>query len=90
MHCCYLPRRSVAAASKSKHVSLLDMKRANNIAITLSRFKVSNDEIKKAILTLDTGILDLDQLQMLLTLLPTSDEIKMLKVGGLPGCLMHF
>lgn len=56
------------------------MKRANNIAITLSRFKVSNDEIKKAILTLDTGILDLDQLQMLLTLLPTSDEIKMLKV----------
>jgi dishevelled associated activator of morphogenesis len=62
-------------------VTLLEMKRANNIAITLSRFKVSNDEIKKAILTLDTGILDLDQLQMLLTLLPTSDEIKMLKVG---------
>jgi hypothetical protein len=38
----------------------------------VGRFKVPNDDIKRAILTLDTTILDLDSLQMLLALLPTS------------------
>jgi len=55
------------------------LKRANNIAITLSRFKQSHSEIKQAILTLDDSVLSLDQLQMLLALLPNSDEVKMLK-----------
>ena len=67
------------AVPRSKTVSLLDVKRANNIAITLSRFKFSNKEIKDAILTLNEGLLSLEQLQMLLTLLPTADEVKMLK-----------
>ena len=57
---------------KSKNVQLLDLKRANNIAITLSRFKLSNSEIKQAILKLDSTTLTFDHLQMLLTLLPTS------------------
>ena len=40
------------------------MKRSNNIAITLSRFKYSNKEIRDAILTLNEGLLSLEQLQV--------------------------
>ncbi|EKX39718.1 hypothetical protein GUITHDRAFT_89015 [Guillardia theta CCMP2712] len=71
--------KASSSKDKKKAIQLLDLKRANNIAITLSRFKSSNAEIKNAILTLDEGLLSLEQLQMLLTLLPTPDEIRMLK-----------
>ena len=65
--------------SGKKAVSLLDLKRANNIAITLSRFKQSNADIRAAILTLDDATLSVDALHMLLSLLPTADELKALR-----------
>ena len=37
------------------------MQRSNNIAIALSRFKVSNDTICDAILRLDESVLSLEQ-----------------------------
>ena len=64
---------------KSKVVTLLDLKRANNIAISLSRFKCTHKEIQEAIVSLDEQLLSLEQLQAILGLLPTSDEMKMLK-----------
>jgi hypothetical protein len=89
------PEREAAAAAKKKRakaaadgaagggrrsaVQLLDLKRANNIAITLARFKQSNADIRGAILTLDDAALSVDALHMLLALLPTPDELKALR-----------
>ena len=63
------------AGGARKAVQLLDLKRANNIAITLSRFKQSNADIRSAILTLDDAALSVEALHMLLALLPTADEV---------------
>ncbi len=68
-----------AGSGGSKVVRLLDLKRANNIAITLSRFKQSNADTRAAILTLDDTALSVEALHMLLSLLPTPDELKALR-----------
>jgi hypothetical protein len=71
--------RAVAAKKKNATVALLDMQRSNNIAIALSRFKATNEQICEAIISLDELLLSLEQLQMLLSLLPNTEELKMLR-----------
>lgn len=73
-----------AGAEKKKNkptsVSLLDMKRSQNLSIMLSRFgKLSFDEIKKAILQLDEEVLTLENATALKNFAPEPDEISMIK-----------
>eukprot|EP00960_Hanusia_phi_P007179 204245-Hanusia_phi.AAC.1 len=63
----------------SKFVSLLDMKRAQNIGIALAQFRCSHDEICRAILEMDMDVLDLDKLLSLKSMLPSADEEKTLQ-----------
>ena len=72
-------------------VTLVDLKRANNVGVShsiflltfvgilLSRIKVPTVEIKKAIEILDEKTLSLDNSRALMRLVPSDDEIEMLK-----------
>ncbi|ELR17045.1 formin domain containing protein [Acanthamoeba castellanii str. Neff] len=63
---------------KETNVTLLDPKRANNCAIALSRFKMSNEDIKQAILRLDESKLSAESVETLLNYIPTPEEIEQL------------
>eukprot|EP01112_Ceratiomyxa_fruticulosa_P021198 TRINITY_DN7396_c0_g1_i1.p2 TRINITY_DN7396_c0_g1~~TRINITY_DN7396_c0_g1_i1.p2 ORF type:complete len:351 (-),score=91.40 TRINITY_DN7396_c0_g1_i1:574-1626(-) len=60
-------------------VNLLDIKRANNVGILLSRIKATPAAIRKAIETLDENALSLDNSKSLLKLAPTDEEKTTLK-----------
>jgi len=59
--------------------SLLDITRANNIAIMLRRIKTDIREIREAILQVDDHKLSVDELQFIARQLPTPEEINRLK-----------
>jgi cytokinesis protein len=60
-------------------VKLIGGQRATNIEITLKRFKLSHAELKHAILSLDESVLDLEGTSLLMTCMPTSDELKIVQ-----------
>ena len=57
--------------------TLLDPKRANNIAIVLSRFKMPFDEIREAVLALDSTTLSAEGVQSLLKCVPSAEELEL-------------
>ncbi|CAG8457272.1 24000_t:CDS:10 [Dentiscutata erythropus] len=64
---------------KSVFTTLLDINRANNIAIMLARIKFSYSEIKNSILELNDETLTVDNLKNLKSYAPTTDEIELVK-----------
>ena len=61
---------------KVSTVTLIDAKRANNTAIMLSRFKITYEEIKMAILEADEEKLPLDKIAAVLQFAPTVEEVR--------------
>ena len=59
--------------------ALLDMKRANNVAIRLSLFKMSAEELCTAVTSLDERKLSAEDFVALSTIMPTAEEIKLVK-----------
>ncbi|XP_060736538.1 disheveled-associated activator of morphogenesis 1 [Tachysurus vachellii] len=69
-----------AAVKKVKELSVIDGRRAQNCNILLSRLKLSNDEIKKAIMTMDEQEdLPKDMLEQLLKFVPEKSDIDLLE-----------
>eukprot|EP01116_Phalansterium_solitarium_P008805 TRINITY_DN2276_c0_g5_i1.p1 TRINITY_DN2276_c0_g5~~TRINITY_DN2276_c0_g5_i1.p1 ORF type:complete len:948 (-),score=328.88 TRINITY_DN2276_c0_g5_i1:72-2915(-) len=64
---------------KSTTVSLLDMQRANNISIVLSPLKLPIEEIRAALIALDETKISIEVLAGLRRLVPTKEEIELLK-----------
>ncbi|NWY93748.1 DAAM1 protein, partial [Loxia curvirostra] len=65
---------------KVKELSVIDGRRAQNCNILLSRLKLSNDEIKRAILTMDEQEdLPKDMLEQLLKFVPEKGDIDLLE-----------
>jgi diaphanous 1 len=65
-----------ATPGKTRNVTtLLDITRANNIAIMLSRIKLTFPEIKKCILELNDEKLSVDDLRAISKHLPTGEEV---------------
>ncbi|XP_078262736.1 disheveled-associated activator of morphogenesis 1 isoform X2 [Rhinoraja longicauda] len=65
---------------KVKELSVVDGRRAQNCNILLSRLKLSNDEIKRAILTMDEQEdLPKDMLEQLLKFVPEKSDIDVLE-----------
>eukprot|EP00761_Pharyngomonas_kirbyi_P012337 gb/GECH01012364.1/.p1 GENE.gb/GECH01012364.1/~~gb/GECH01012364.1/.p1 ORF type:complete len:1192 (+),score=313.46 gb/GECH01012364.1/:1-3576(+) len=60
---------------KPKEVSYIDAKRKQNISITVTSMKLSNEEIKDALLKMKEDVLTIDQLGFLYNLMPTKEEI---------------
>lgn len=67
--------------SKKQLIQVLDSKRSQNVSIMLSRFGsgVSFEQIKRAIIDLDTSVIDLENLQQMIPFMPQPEEIEALK-----------
>ena len=62
------------AHEKPKELSLLDGKRANNVTIMMSRFKLPLTQIRKALIAVDLEVFSLDNLMLMQPFLPTDEE----------------
>ncbi|GMF20416.1 unnamed protein product [Phytophthora fragariaefolia] len=67
-----------AAASKKKKamVQLIDMKKSQNIAITLARVKLSFPELKREILAMNPSVLSTSQVRSLMDMWPDRKEME--------------
>ncbi|EGG13416.1 actin binding protein [Cavenderia fasciculata] len=65
--------------AKPGSVIVIDGKKAQNIAIYLSKFKCTIPEIKNAIYTLDEEILNVETLKLLDQYLPTDEDMESIK-----------
>ncbi|KAM5129276.1 disheveled-associated activator of morphogenesis 1 isoform 1-T3 [Mantella aurantiaca] len=71
---------TLGSKMKVKELSVIDGRRAQNCNILLSRLKLSNDEIKRAILTMDEQEdLPKDMLEQLLKFVPEKSDIDLLE-----------
>uniref|UniRef100_A0A8C5MZS7 Dishevelled associated activator of morphosis 1 n=1 Tax=Leptobrachium leishanense TaxID=445787 RepID=A0A8C5MZS7_9ANUR len=71
---------TLSSKTKVKELSVIDGRRAQNCNILLSRLKLSNDEIKRAIFTMDEQEdLPKDMLEQLLKFVPEKSDIDLLE-----------
>lgn len=71
--------RRGTSAPKPEIVHLVDMRRANNCEIMLTKIKMPLPDMITAILALDSSTLDVDQVENLIKFSPTKEEMEMLK-----------
>ncbi|OIV94412.1 hypothetical protein TanjilG_25474 [Lupinus angustifolius] len=64
---------------KPEKVQLVDLRRANNCEIMLSKIKIPLPDMLNAVLALDSSVLDIDQVENLIKFCPTKEEMEMLK-----------
>ncbi|KAJ8506407.1 hypothetical protein OPV22_007293 [Ensete ventricosum] len=65
--------------TKPEIVHLIDMRRANNCEIMLTKIKMPLPDMIHAVLALDTSVLEIDQVENLIKFCPTKEEMEMLK-----------
>ncbi|PPR88905.1 hypothetical protein GOBAR_AA31791 [Gossypium barbadense] len=71
--------KSKAAGSKPDVVHLVDLKRANNTEIMLTKVKMPLSDMMAAVLALDDSVLDADQVENLIKFCPNKDEMELVK-----------
>ncbi|XP_055041669.2 disheveled-associated activator of morphogenesis 1b isoform X2 [Misgurnus anguillicaudatus] len=70
----------ILSSKKVKELSVIDGRRAQNCNILLSRLKLSNEEIKRAILTMDEQEdLPKDMLEQMLKFIPEKSDVDLLE-----------
>ncbi|KAK6947307.1 Tensin phosphatase, C2 domain, partial [Dillenia turbinata] len=65
--------------NKPEKVQLVDLRRAYNCEIMLSKIKIPLPEMMNAVLALDSSALDIDQVENLIKFCPTKEEMEKLK-----------
>ncbi|XP_044471017.1 formin-like protein 18 isoform X2 [Mangifera indica] len=68
-----------SSGPKSEKVQLVELRRAYNCEIMLSKIKVPLPDLMSAVLSLDDSALDVDQVDNLIKFCPTKEEMKLLK-----------
>ncbi|XWS72753.1 hypothetical protein CRYUN_Cryun02cG0068000 [Craigia yunnanensis] len=68
-----------ASGRKSEKVQLVELRRAYNCEIMLTKVKISLPDLMSLVLALDNTALDADQVENLIKFCPTKEEIKLLK-----------
>ncbi|XP_076906657.1 formin-like protein 14 [Bidens hawaiensis] len=71
--------RRGAKVNKPEKVQLVDLRRAYNCEIMLTKIKIPLPDMLNAILALDTSALDIDQIESLIKFCPTKEEMETLK-----------
>ncbi|XP_075479727.1 uncharacterized protein LOC142520574 [Primulina tabacum] len=71
--------RRKSAGSKPEKVHMVDLRRANNTEIMLTKVKMPLPDMMAAVLALDESILDADQVENLIKFCPTKEEMELLK-----------
>ncbi|XP_074572952.1 formin-like protein 18 [Curcuma longa] len=64
---------------KSDKVHLIDLRRANNCEIMLTKVKMPLNDLMSSVLALDDSVLDADQVDNLIKFCPTKEEMELLK-----------
>ncbi|KAM5573727.1 formin-like protein 14 [Rosa sericea] len=65
--------------TKPEKVQLVDLRRAYNCEIMLSKIKIPLPDMINAVLALDSSVLDIDQVENLIRFCPTKEEMETLK-----------
>ncbi|CBI37471.3 unnamed protein product, partial [Vitis vinifera] len=65
--------------NKPEKVQLVDLRRAYNCEIMLTKIKIPLPDMLNAILALDSSTLDIDQVENLIKFCPTKEEMELLK-----------
>ncbi|MCD7454002.1 Formin-like protein 20, partial [Datura stramonium] len=68
-----------SAESKPDKVHLIDLRRANNTEIMLTKVKMPLPDMMAAALAMDESVLDADQVENLIKFCPTKEEMDLLK-----------
>lgn len=71
--------RRKSLGSKTDKVHLIELRRANNTEIMLTKVKMPLSDMMSAALALDDSILDVDQVENLIKFCPTKEEMELLK-----------
>ncbi|XP_065877871.1 formin-like protein 20 [Euphorbia lathyris] len=71
--------RRKSVGSKAEKVQLVDLRRANNTEIMLTKVKMPLSDMMAAVLAMDDSILDADQVDNLIKFCPTKEEMELLK-----------
>ena len=71
--------KPAAAKKKTEKIQLIDQQRAQNISIALTQIRLPDDQIREAILDPEKVSLSAEQVEKLLNLLPTAEEIEQVK-----------
>eukprot|EP00256_Glycine_max_P010908 XP_003522311.1 formin-like protein 20 isoform X1 [Glycine max] len=71
--------RRKSVGSKTDKIHLIDLRRANNTEIMLTKVKMPLPDMMAAVLAMDDSVLDVDQLENLSKFCPTKEEIELLK-----------
>ncbi|KAL0295789.1 UNVERIFIED_CONTAM: Formin-like protein 20 [Sesamum angustifolium] len=71
--------RRKSTGSKPDRVHLIDLRRANNTEIMLTKVKMPLPDMMAAALAMDESILDADQVENLIKFCPTKEEMELLK-----------
>lgn len=66
---------NISNNKKIAAISLIELNRANNTAIMLSRIKLNYNEIRDALLELNDSKLNIDNLKAIKQNLPTTEEV---------------
>lgn len=72
-------KKETAKDAQPQQVLLLDPKRQQNVSIAIARFRMSAEDIKSAIYSLDGTRLTSEVLNVLISISPTLEEIDLLK-----------
>ncbi|XVE56883.1 hypothetical protein DITRI_Ditri04bG0046100 [Diplodiscus trichospermus] len=71
--------RRKSVGSKPDKVHLIDLRRANNTEIMLTKVKMPLSDMMAAVLAMDDTVLDVDQVENLIKFCPTKEEMELLK-----------
>ncbi|XP_038895155.1 formin-like protein 20 [Benincasa hispida] len=71
--------RRKSVGSKLDKVHLIDLRRANNTEIMLTKVRMPLSDMMAAVLSMDESVLDVDQVENLIKFCPTKEEMELLK-----------
>ncbi|XP_050936215.1 formin-like protein 20 isoform X2 [Cucumis melo] len=71
--------RRKSVGSKLDKVHLIDIRRANNTEIMLTKVRMPLSDMMAAVLSMDESVLDVDQVENLIKFCPTKEEMELLK-----------
>uniref|UniRef100_A0A1J3DMM1 Formin-like protein n=1 Tax=Noccaea caerulescens TaxID=107243 RepID=A0A1J3DMM1_NOCCA len=71
--------RRGSSISKPEKIQLVDLRRANNCEIMLTKIKIPLPDMLSAVLALDSSALDIDQVENLIKFCPTKEEMELLR-----------
>nr|VDC85581.1 unnamed protein product [Brassica oleracea] len=71
--------RKKSVGAKPEKIQLIDLRRANNTEIMLTKVKMPLPDMMAAVLAMDDTVLDSDQIENLIKFCPTKEEMELLK-----------